>query len=74
LFRYGRLGTNIGPFINLPATWDREQLLVGLITEITGEIFVRVEYTFRQEDLGGTGGAPSSVDNDELLVELLLVF
>lgn len=69
--RYEEFETNLGPFVDLPATWDRERILVGSIFEVTNEVLLRIEYAFNTED---TGGSPSGVDNDEFLVELMLLF
>ena len=71
LVRYGELDTNLGPFIDLPTTWDRERWVVGLNVEVTNEILLRAEYAFNSED---TGGSPGSVDNDELVIELRFLF
>jgi hypothetical protein len=74
--RYGALSTNLGPVPQLPATWDRRQLLIGLITEFTKNVLLKAEYTFNMEKTGGNGArpGPGSVDNDELMLELLLQF
>jgi hypothetical protein len=69
--RYGEFDTNLGPFVDLPTTWDRERWVVGLNVEVTNEILLRAEYAFNSED---TGGSPGSVDNDELVIELRLLF
>jgi hypothetical protein len=71
LVRYGALNVEVpfGTDPTLPGTWDRRELLFGGIVEVTGDIFIKVEYTFRDEKTRG-----GSVGDDELLVELLLVF
>ncbi len=69
LVRYGELDTNLGPVPSLPGTWDRERLVFGLITEVTDEVLFKIEYAINEEDTG-----VRSVDNDELMVELLLLF
>jgi hypothetical protein len=77
LVRYGELDTNLSPVPTLAGTWDRQQLAVGAIIEVTGEVFFKVEYMFNHEDTGGEVPGvpgPSHVDNDELVVELLLSF
>ncbi len=73
LVRYGELDTSLAPLATLPATWERERLVVGMITEVTGEILLKAEYMFNFEDTGG-GVGPRDVDNDELMVELLILF
>ena len=69
--RYGRLrvDTPLGRAANLPGTWDREALMVGGLLEVTSEVWFKIEYVFNDETTGG-----GSVDNDELLVQLLFVF
>jgi hypothetical protein len=76
LVRYGTYQTNLAPAPLLPGTWDREQLLLGAIIEVTGEIFFKIEYALNDEDTGAGSAqpGPSEVDNDELMVELLLQF
>ncbi len=76
LVRYGELDTNLGPVVGLPATWDRERLVVGLSIEVTGETLLRAEYAFNDEDTGSSAAdpGPGSVDNDELVIELRLFF
>ena len=71
LVRYGtfRVDVPLGPSPTLPGTWDRKALTLAGIIEVTGDVFVKVEYTFHDEQ---TGDRP--IDNDELLVELLLQF
>lgn len=67
--RYGVLDTSIAPHPQLPGTWDRTELVVGAFLEVTGDVFFKAEYTMHGETTGGP-----SVDNDELLVSLLLLF
>lgn len=75
IVRYGTLDTNLGPDPLLPGTWDRRQTLVGMNLEVIKEVHVLCEYTFNGETTGGNGvNGPSSVRNDELMVELLLTF
>jgi len=74
--RYGILDTNIDATPRLPGTWDRRQLLLGMNIEVIKEVMIRLEYTFNRERTGsGTSSpGPSSVDNDELMAELLITF
>lgn len=76
LVRFGELNTDLSPSPFLPGTWDRRQLLAGGLIEITREVTLKVEYAFNDERTGGGGATPgpSSVANDELMVELLLEF
>jgi hypothetical protein len=71
LVRYGTfdVGVPLGPHPTLPGTWDRKQLLLGAIVEVTGDIFIKAEYAFNREDTGA-----GKIDNNELLIELLLRF
>ena len=72
IVRYGRLDVDVpnGKALALAGTWDRDALMVGGFLEITGEIFLKLEYVFHGEDTGSR----REVDNDELLVELLITF
>ncbi len=77
IVRYGVLETNLEPSALLPGTWDRRQLLVGVNIDMYKNILiVRCEYAFNAERTGGGGSSvgPSSVTNNELLVEVLLQF
>jgi hypothetical protein len=76
LVRYGVLNTGLSPTPLLPTLWDRSQLLVGLVVEVVPDVLIKAEYTFNDEDTGSgpTSPGPSSVSNNELLVELLLKF
>lgn len=77
LVRYGEYQvSNVEVAPDLPGLWDREQLLLGMIVEITGEVFFKAEYTFNWEDTGRSAAfsGPANVDNNELLLELLLQF
>jgi hypothetical protein len=76
IVRYGVLETDLSPTPLLPGTWDRRQLLVGAIIEVLREVSLKVEYAFNGERTGGRGSTPgpSSVGNDELLIEVILQF
>jgi hypothetical protein len=76
VIRYGEFDVDLDPDPRLPGTWDREALLINLNTYITNDIILRVEYTFNDEDTGAGAGnpGPSSVDNDQLLVQLRVNF
>ena len=76
IVRYGVLTTNLSPVPQLPGTWDRRQVLVGLITELTKNVFLKTEYTFNFEKTGASRAhpGPQGVSNNELLLELLLQF
>lgn len=67
--RYGELDTNISPDPQLPGTWDREAIMVGMITEIARRVHLRTEYTFHDESTGG-----SDVSNNDLAVALTVRF
>lgn len=76
LVRYGSLDVDAPGFAgmpfkspSLPGTWDRQALTVGALLEVTGDIYMKIEYVMHSEDGGGV-----DVDNDELLVQLLLTF
>lgn len=77
LVRYGTLDVdapgddNGSPFKSpsLPGTWDRRALTLGALVEVTGDVFMKIEYVMHSED-----GAGVDVDNDELLIQLLLTF
>ncbi|MBN1441552.1 MAG: hypothetical protein JXA90_02535 [Planctomycetes bacterium] len=70
LVRYGVLDVDLADDPRLPETWDRRELVLGAILEVTGDLFFKVEYSFHDESTG----SPRTVDNDELLVELLAQF
>lgn len=77
IFRYGEYGGDIDAVSLLPGLWDRRRLLVGGRVEVTRDIFLLLEYTFNWENTGaGVGPAtgPSSIANNELMLELLLRF
>jgi len=77
IFRYGEYEGDIDPVPLLPGLWDRRRLLVGGRVEIIREIFLLVEYTFNWETTGASSApavGPSSVANNELMLELLLRF
>ena len=76
LLRYGELDVDApGPAgqsfksPSLPGTWDRQALTVGALLEVTGDIFMKMEYSMHSED-----GSGVDVNNDELLIQLLLTF
>jgi len=71
LVRYGRLDVDVpnGRAVEIPGTWDRRALVIAGILEVTSEIYLKVEYTFNDEETGG-----SEIGNDELLVQLLITF
>jgi hypothetical protein len=72
---YGDLRTNLVTSPLLPGTWDRRQVLLGVLIEVTGNVLIDIEYSFQLEKTGGSSvGAPDSVDNNELLVELVVTF
>jgi hypothetical protein len=76
IVRYGEFNTNISPDPNLPGTWDREMLVLGLVTRITKSIILRAEYALHDEETGGGGGTegPGDVDNNEFAVNLIVRF
>ncbi len=76
IVRYGELDVDIAPHPSLPGLWDRRELLVGVIAEIAGGVIFKAEYVFHWEKTGASSSipGPSRVANDELLLELLLVF
>jgi len=69
LVRFGKLDVNLDPVPELPGTWGRDRVLLGGILEVTGDVFVKAEYAFNSEKTGDR-----SVDNDELLIQLLVRF
>ncbi len=69
LVRYGRMNLNLAPFPTSPLLWDREQLTFALIFGLTGDVFLRTEYTVNDEDTGA-----GDIRNNEALVQLELQF
>lgn len=75
IVRYSELRTNLGTSPLLAGTWDRKQILIGCLVEVTGNVMLDIEYTIHLEKTGGSSvGAPSSIDNNELLVDLVVTF
>ncbi len=67
LVRYGALDTNITarPFsFGGSMTWDREQWLFALISEITDNVSLSTEYALNLEDTGG----PDATNNEILML------
>lgn len=67
LVRYSSLDTNLTarPFsFGGSFTWDREQWMFAVISELTDNVFFRTEYALNLEDTGG----PDSSNNEVLLL------
>jgi hypothetical protein len=72
LVRYSELNVNLPPQpygIYGSRTWDREQWLIALITEIRDNLMFRTEYLINKEETGGP-----DADNNELLFQLEIAF
>jgi hypothetical protein len=54
--------------VNDPAMWNRTQLTLAVITELTDNMEMRLEYVIRDENTGGFTSAERNVDNDEMLL------
>ncbi len=67
--RWGELESNVSKIASLPLTWDREEIVFGLVTEVTGKVMIKTEYALHDETTGG-----SDVNNDEFLFQLLITF
>jgi hypothetical protein len=76
LLRFGELRMNVPATPLIPELWDRQQLLAGLIVEVTREVFLKFEYAFNGENTGASPSfpGPTSVKNDEFMAELLFQF
>ncbi len=69
VIRYGELNSNATSFVNLPWSWDREELVFGAVAGLTKKILLKMEYVISDEDTGG-----SDVDNNEFLFQVLVNF
>lgn len=69
VFRYGELKNNQAPIPSLPLSWTRRELVLGAVLGVNDHIFFKTEYLFNDETTGG-----GSVNNDEFLVQLLVLF
>ncbi|MBI1389538.1 MAG: hypothetical protein GC154_13935 [bacterium] len=72
LVRYGEYDTNLTalPYAFTGSlTWNRQQWLFALITEITNDVYFHTEYAWNLEDTGGP-----DVDNNEVLFLLEVEF
>jgi len=69
LLRYGELDVDNTAAFTRPATWDREELTVGLISDITKNLIAKLEYTWDDETTGN-----GDVNNDELVMRLEYAF
>ena len=65
LLRYGELDVDNTVAFARPATWNREELTLGLISDITKNLTAKIEYTWDDEATGN-----SDVNNDELVMRL----
>ena len=69
LIRYGRLNTDWTKSFSKPCSWDREMLIIALITELAKNVKLKTEYYINDEKIGGR-----EINNDEVLVQLELKF
>lgn len=69
LFRYGELDVDLPNNPSDSLTWDRDKIVLALITDVYKNIKLRTEYYINDEETGGR-----EVDNDELLVQLEVKF
>ncbi len=69
LIRYGQMDTDWTKSFSKSASWDREMLTLGLITELAKNVKLKTEYYINDEKTGGR-----AVDNDEFLVQLEFKF
>ncbi len=69
LLRYNRLDVDLPAVSSSSPTWDREQITLGLITQVKENILLKTEYNLNGEETGSGG-----VDNDELLIQLKVDF
>ncbi len=72
LVRYGELdvGYPARPYArNGSLTWDRQQWLFGIVSELVDNLNFRFEYMLNEEDTGGP-----SVDNNEYLFQVEILF
>jgi hypothetical protein len=70
---YSDLRNDLATSPLLAGSWDRRQVLLGFLVEVSGNVNLDVEYSFQFEKTGANASA-SSVDNNELLVEVVVRF
>jgi len=69
VYRYNDLDVDVTKSFGDGRTWDREQQVFAVITDLYPGVKIKTEYVVNSEDTGGR-----DLDNDEFLVELEMVF
>jgi len=69
LVRYGRYDVDAPKSFGLPATWDREELMFAVISEVMKNVKLKTEYSINDEKTGS-----GAARNDELLMQLEVRF
>lgn len=69
VYRYNDLDVDLANTTGDTLTWDREQHIVGLITDVYKNVKLKTEYFINEEDTGG-----GDIDNNEFLTQLEIKF
>jgi len=69
VYRYNDLDVDLTKSFGDGRTWDREQQVFAVITDLYPGVKVKTEYVVNSEDTGGR-----ALDNDEFLAELEMIF
>jgi len=74
--RYGVLNVeDYKAYTGNPRSWDRELITFAVLTKLHEFITLKTEYYIVNEETGGTGGtSPSSVDDNQFLMQLKFEF
>jgi TolA-binding protein len=67
--QYNLYNDNIPSVVTDARTWDREKYIVGLITDLSKNMKLKLEYSINDENTGG-----DDVKNDEFLAQVELKF
>jgi hypothetical protein len=69
VIRYVRYNVNVPKVFREPLTWDRQQLTLALLVDITRNVSLKLEQDFNSEDTGGR-----EIPNDEFRAQLRTMF
>jgi len=69
VYRYNDLNVDLTPSFGDGKTWDREQQVFAVITDLYPGVKVKTEYVVNSEDTGGR-----HLNNNEFLAELEMIF
>ena len=69
IFNYSRLEVDLPHVVTDARTWDREKYIFALITDLSKNMKLKLEYAINDETTGG-----DDVNNDEFVAQLELKF